>query len=59
MEEQLEMGLTLVLDYNEERQINVNAKPKIVSNEMKAFYDDVGESASIYLDTISLCFKRF
>ena len=36
------MGLTLVLDYNEERQINVNAKNRD------------GGSVSIYFDTISM-----
>ena len=51
------MGLTLVLDYNEERQINLkNVMTKNESTETKAFYNDDGESASIYLDTISMKF---
>ena len=57
IENQLEMGLTLVLDYNEERQINLkNVMTKNESTETKAFYNDDGESASIYLDTISMNF---
>ena len=52
--EQLEMGLTLVLDYNEERQ-NYNFIPKIESQseEMEALYQN-HDDFSIYLDTISL-----
>ena len=47
------MGLTLVLDYNEERQINYkNIIAKNDSQETKAFYNDDGDSASIHLDTI-------
>ena len=47
------MGLTLVLDYNEERQINYkNIIAKNDSLETKAFYNDDGDSASIHLDTI-------
>ena len=48
-EEQLEMGLTLVLDYNEERQnyYNFNAK------DGKKSLNHHGDSVSIYLDTIS------
>ena len=53
IEDQLEMGLTLVLDYNEERQINYkNIILKNKSQETKAFYNDDGDSASIHLDTI-------
>ena len=54
IKEQLELGLTLVLDYNEERQINRNAIPTNVSHEIKAFYNDDGDSVSIYLDTIGM-----
>ena len=54
IEEQLELGLTLVLDYNEERQLNFNVTPKKVSNGLKAFYNNDGDSVSIYLDTISM-----
>ena len=48
---QLEMGLTLVLDYNEERQ-NYNIK----RNEWQTMYAlyPHNNDASIYLDTISL-----
>ena len=47
-EEQLEIGLTLVLDYNEERQnYNFNAK------DGKNSLNHHGDSVSIYLDTIS------
>ena len=52
--EQLEMGLTLIIDFNEERQTNSN---KIFNKEpfgMKAFYRNDGVSLSIYLDTISI-----
>ena len=45
---QLEMGLTLVLDYNEERQ-NYNFK----SQAKKAFYKNNAD-VSIHLETISL-----
>ena len=55
--EQLELGLTLVLDYNEERQINDYIISKNYSHEVKAFYNDDDVSASIYLDTISMNFK--
>ena len=47
---QLELGLTLVLDYNEERQ-NYAIIPKNDSNRMKAFYHNDND-ISIYLDAI-------
>ena len=52
IENQLEMGLTLVLDYNEERQ-NYNAIQKNELHLMKAFYHN-NDDSSIYLETISL-----
>ena len=61
IEKQLEMGLTLVLDYNEERQI-YNIIKKNESQVMNTLYPDNNDVA-IYLDTISLlnfkkdCFK--
>ena len=48
---QLEMGLTLVLDYNEERQ-SYNTIPKNESHAMKAFYQNDNDN-TIYVDTIS------
>ena len=45
LEEQLEMGLTLVLDYNEERQLGDNAKNILHYH---------ATSVSIHLDTISM-----
>ena len=50
---QLKMGLTLVLDYNEERQ-NYNIIKKNESQLMNALYPDGNDDVSIYLDTISL-----
>ena len=44
--EQLELGLTLVLDFNEERQIK----------DAKKTQHHHGESVSIYLDTMSTVF---
>ena len=54
-ESQLEMGLTLVLDYNEERQsYNV---PNIQSQDMKVPYQKDDSSLSVYIDTISTYVK--
>ena len=50
--EQLENGLTLVLDYNEERQ-NYNIIQKNTSQLKKALYPTNNDDVSIYLDTIS------
>ena len=50
---QLEMGLTLVLDYNEERQIGLNSILRAESSGMTFSYSG-GNSASIYLDSISI-----
>ena len=49
---QLEMGLTLVLDYNEERQ-NFNINGKNETQMMRALYHNITDDVSIYLDTIS------
>ena len=49
---QLELGLTLVLDYNEERQI-YKMSHKNESQDKEEFYQN-NEDVSIYLDTISL-----
>ena len=57
IENQLEKGLTLVLDYNEERQ-NYNIMEQNESQTMKELYPD-NDDVSIYLDTISLLnFKK-
>ena len=54
---QLEMGFTLVLDYNEERHLdsNLDLENKSSVKEEVAFnYNNLdGKSLSIYLDTIS------
>ena len=50
LDEQLEMGLTLVLDYNEERQANYNEFSN--ETEKSLYYHD--NSVSIFLDTISI-----
>ena len=50
---QLEMGLTLVLDYNEERQSD-NLAQKKKPNPIKALYNNDDDDVSMYLDTISL-----
>ena len=49
--EQLQLGLTLALDYNEDRQINNDIQYENV-DETIAFYS--GSSVSIYLDTKSM-----
>ena len=51
---QLEMGLTLVLDYNEERQ-NYNLIQKNQSQDKEALYQN-NDDVAIYLDTISLLY---
>ncbi len=54
---QLELGLTLILDYNEERQ-NYNIMKQNESQTMNALYPQ-NNDASIFLDTISLLiFKK-
>ena len=51
--EQFEMGLTLVLDYNEERQINFNSISTVAK---KSLNQHAKNSVSIYLNTISIKF---
>ena len=52
---QLELGLTLVIDYNEERQINqLNSKNGSVSKEEFSYNKHNDNSLSMYLDTISI-----
>ena len=50
LEEQLEIGLTLVLDYNEERQVNFN---EVSKDAKKSFYFH-DNSVSMFLDTTSI-----
>ena len=52
IEKQLESGLTLILDYNEERQY-FNSVQKNKSQAKEATYQN-NDDVSIYLDTISL-----
>ena len=55
---QLELGLTLVLDYNEERQINyLNFENGSISNNEFIYNLNNGDSMSIYLDTISIIIR--
>ena len=49
---QLEFGLTLVLDYNEERQMNYN----VASNDTENSLYRHANSVSIFLNTISMEF---
>ena len=53
---QLEMGLTLVLDYNEERQFS-NFIPKNELSVMDQFYQNAVGSVTTHLDSISIKFK--
>ena len=53
LEKQLETGLTLVIDYNEERQ-SYNIIQKNVSHDMKAPYHNDESSLSVHIDTISI-----
>ena len=55
IEKQLVLGLTLVLDYNEERQSYI-LNPKKESQGMNAVYQN-DEDVSIFMDTISLEMK--
>ena len=52
IEEQLELGLTLVLDYNEERQSYKFIQKKNDSNAIKAPHNTDDSSFSVYSDTI-------
>ena len=52
---QLELGLTLVLDYNEERQINLlSSKNGSISKKKFRCNINNDNSVSMYLDTISI-----
>ena len=48
--EQLEIGLTLILDYNEERQMDIN-DISVEKSSVKTFHKDEN-SVSLYLNTI-------
>ena len=51
---QLKMGLTLVLDLNEERQINFNDILKNEVHYMESSSQDDASSFSLFVDTISI-----
>ena len=56
---QLELGLTLVIDYNEERQINPNnAKNVSSSGKEHSFNLNKDNSFTMYLDTIGKSERR-
>ena len=48
---QLEFGLTLILDYNEERQIDFNHRP-VKKYRVKKFVSGNAQSISLYLNAI-------
>ena len=48
---QLEFGLTLILDYNEERQIDFNHRP-VKKYRVKKFVSGNAQSVSLYLNAI-------
>ena len=54
LKQQLELGLTLVLDVNEERQMKQFEISKNKSYVKKSIYHNDDNSASVYLDTISI-----
>ena len=55
LENQLKFGLTLVLDYNEERQINFNSMTHEEGRQFtRSIYHKGDESFSVYADTISI-----
>ena len=53
---QLELGFTLVLDYNEDRQLNSNGnlRNKSSASDETIYNNHDGNTLSIYLDTISI-----
>ena len=55
MMDQLELGLTLVLDYNEEKQLNspISKNANLSKTEFRYNLNN-GNSLSMYLDTISI-----
>ena len=50
---QLEIGLTLILDCNEERQMDIN-DISLIKSSVKTFDND-DNSVSLYLNTIGTC----
>ena len=55
---QLELGLTLVLDYNEERQIKpLSSNNGSISKKEFRYNINNDNSVSMYLDTISIYFR--
>ena len=58
LENQLKFGLTLVLDYNEERQINFNSMTPEEGHEFtRSIYHKGDDSFSVFVDTISTYIK--
>ena len=57
IDKQLEKGFTLVLDYNEERQISNKITSKNESNISKSIYSKENDRDSflVYVNTISIC----
>ena len=54
--DQLELGLTLVLDYNEEKQLNSPISKNTNRSKTEFRYNlNNGNSLSMYLDTIGIC----
>ena len=53
LKKQLEIGLVLLLDYNEERQIDLTEIESFNKSEEKIFDYHQGNPASVYLDTLS------
>ena len=53
LEKQLKYGLTVVLDFNEERQINPNTPAQNMVHERNTIYHDNEDSFSMFVDTIS------
>ena len=56
LDNQLKIGLTLLLDLNEERQTIGKNHLESESNSIKSFYQDDASSFSIFVDTISIQF---
>ncbi len=54
IEDQLIFGLTLVVDYNEERQIKVNSMTPEEGKHTRSIYHKKDDSFSVYVDTISI-----
>ena len=56
IKEQLQAGLVLVLDFNEDHQLQYNYLAKRDSNDFKFVEKDDRESARIFLDTLSIIY---